>query len=255
MIMRKYILFLFVWIGALSACSEKGIMEYSDNVLYVYFAADATVDSTMYSFKAYPSGEIHVKIPMKCDGVWAREDREYTVSADKEFTTLPSDLYILPEKCVFPAGQLQDTIEIVLLDGDILKEKMCRLMLKVDETELVKEGDVNYSRAIFLVSSKLVRPAWWTVWDGGSGGSANYYNIAEKIYLGEYSETKYTMFLEELAKDGVEFDGKNKLVLKKYSLRLKHRVEEFNNDPENIANGKVPLKDETGNKIVITAVG
>ena len=254
--MRKYILFAFVWACVLSACSEKGIMEYSDNTLYVYFAADATKDSTTYSFKAYPSGEIHVKIPMKCDGVWEREDREYTVSADKNFTTLPSDLYVLPEKCVFPAGQLQDTIEIVLLDGEVLKEKMCRLMLKVDETEFVKEGEVEFSRAIFLVSSKLIRPDWWTVLDGGNGsGYENYFNIAEQVYLGEYSETKYTMFLEELAKDGVEFDGKNKLVLKKYSLRLKRRVEEYNNDPENIANGKVPLKDENGNKIVIPVVG
>ena len=55
MIMRKYILFAFVWACVLSACSEKGIMEYSDNTLYVYFAADATKDSTTYSFKAYPS--------------------------------------------------------------------------------------------------------------------------------------------------------------------------------------------------------
>ena len=53
----------------------------------------------------------------------------------------------------------------------------------------------------------------------------------------------------------MECDGQNKLVVKKYSLRLKRRVEEFNNDPENIANGKVPLKDENGNKIVIPAVG
>lgn len=49
--MRKYILFAFVWACVLSACSEKGIMEYSDNTLYVYFAADATKDSTTYSFK------------------------------------------------------------------------------------------------------------------------------------------------------------------------------------------------------------
>ena len=112
--MRKYILFAFVWACVVSACSEKGIMEYSDNTLYVYFAADATKDSTTYSFKAYARGEIHVKIPMKCDGVWEREDREYTVSADKNFTTLPSDLYVFPEKCLFPAGQMQKSIEIIM---------------------------------------------------------------------------------------------------------------------------------------------
>lgn len=252
--MRKYILLVFVWMCVLSACSEKNIMEYSEDTLYVYFAADATVDSTTYSFKTFPSGKIHVKIPMKSNGVWLTKEREYTVSADEEFTTLPSELYVLPEKCFFSAGQAQDTIEIVLLNGDLLKEKTCRLMLKVDETEWIKEGDDKYSRAIILVSDKLERPQWWTVWDGGYGG-APYYNIAEYLYLGAYSETKYTMFLEELAKDGVEFDGQDKMILKKYSLRLKYRIEAFNNDLENIASGKAPLKDENGNELVIPAVG
>ena len=128
------------------------------------------------------------------------------------------------------------------------------LMLKVDETELVREGDDKYSRAIILVSDKLERPQWWIVWDGGYGGVPQY-NIAEHLYLGEYSETKYTMFLEELAKDGVEFDGQDKMILKKYSLRLKYRIEAFNNDPDNIASGKAPLKDEKGNELVIPAVG
>ena len=44
-------------------------------------------------------------------------------------------------------------------------------------------------------------------------------------------------------------------MLKTYSVRLKRRVEEYNNDPENIANGKVTVKDENGNKIVIPVVG
>ncbi len=57
--MRKYILFAFVWACVLSACSEKGIMEYSDNTLYVYFAADATKDSTTYSFKVSSINSIY----------------------------------------------------------------------------------------------------------------------------------------------------------------------------------------------------
>ena len=51
MIMRKYILFAFVWACVLSACSEKGIMEYSDNTLYVYFAADATKEVQLIHLK------------------------------------------------------------------------------------------------------------------------------------------------------------------------------------------------------------
>ena len=47
----------------------------------------------------------------------------------------------------------------------------------------------------------------------------------------------------------------HKMILKKYSLRLKYRIEAFNNDPDNIASGKAPLKDEKGNELVIPAVG
>ncbi len=166
---KAYIIGICVDVRSSRLVAEKNVMEYSEDTLYVYFAADATADSTTYSFKAFPSGEIHMKIPMKSNGVWLTKEREYTVSADEEFTTLPSELYVLPEKCIFPAGQAQDTIEIVLLNGDLLKEKICRLMLKVDETELVREGDDKYSRAIILVSDKLERPpvvdrVGWRLW-------------------------------------------------------------------------------------------
>ena len=56
------------------------------------------------------------------------------------------------------------------------------------------------------------------------------------------------MFLEELQKDGVEFDGKDTYILRKYSLRLKNTIKEFNEDPENIKNGLVPLWDEENNE-------
>ena len=74
------------------------------------------------------------------------------------------------------------------------------------------------------------------------------YNIAEAFYLGSYSDKKYLMFLEELQKDGVEFDGKDTYILRKYSLRLKNTIKEFNEDPENIKNGLVPLWDEENNE-------
>ena len=70
--------------------------------------------------------------------------------------------------------------------------------------------------------------------------------------MGSYSEVKYTMFLEELAKDNVVFDGEDTAILKKYSLRLKYRVQEYNDAPENA--GK-PLCDENGDPIVIPVVG
>ncbi|WP_065218753.1 MULTISPECIES: DUF4843 domain-containing protein [Butyricimonas] len=249
--MKKYIILLFICIGMLTSCEEKGIMEYSDNSLYVSFEADATKDSVILSFRAYPTGVVTWKVPVKAVGVWARENREYTISIDEEMTTLPADLYELPEKCVFPAGQDRDTIEITLYNGSILAEKAYRLVLKIDENDKVKEGELNYRRAIFQVSDKLERPKWWTELNGGYG-YANVYNIAETYYLGSYSEVKYSMFLEELAKDNIVFDGEDTAILKKYSLRLKYRVQDYNDDP---ANAGKPLSDENGNPIIIPVVG
>ena len=249
--MKRYFILVFIFIGILTSCEEKEIMEYSDDSLYVSFVADATKDSVVLSFKSYPAGEVTWEIPGKALGVWERGEREYTISVDKEMTTLPVELYKLPEKCVFPAGQDQDTIEIILYNGPILAEKAYRLVLKVDANDEVKEGELNFRRAIFQVSDKLERPKWWTELNGGYG-YANIFNIAETYYLGSYSEVKYTMFLEELAKDNVVFDGEDTAILKKYSLRLKYRVQEYNDAPENA--GK-PLCDENGDPIVIPVVG
>ena len=229
--MRKYIVLAFI--SLLMACAEKGIMEFSDNTLYLSFLTDASKDSTVLSFKTYPDGKAKIKIPVKSSGVWLKEDREFTISADLKMTTLPKELYILPEKCIFSADQDLDTLEITLLNGAILAEKAYSLALKIDENDQVKEGDMEYQRALFIVSDRLVRPKWWTELDGGNKGYF-YFNIAEDYYLGKYSEKKYLMFLEELAKDDVIFDGKDRVILKTYSVRLKNRIEEYNNaNPDN----------------------
>lgn len=70
-------------------------------------------------------------------------------------------------------------------------------------------------------------------------------------YLGEYSEKKYQMFLDELKKDDIVFDGKNKQVLRKYSLRLKNTLKQMNagKDMEDW------VKDENDNVITVEVAG
>lgn len=59
------------------------------------------------------------------------------------------------------------------------------------------------------------------------------------------------MFLDELKKDDMVFDGKNKQVLRKYSLRLKNTLKQMNagKDKENWE------KDENGNVITVEVAG
>ena len=114
------------------------------------------------------------------------------------------------------------------------------LALKIDEKEEVREGARQYSRAIVTVTDRLFKPSWWSVAD--TGGADTPLNSVEEYYLGIYLEDKYKMFLDELKKDDMVFDGKNKQVLRKYALKLKNTLKDIN--AERAAQGLGPLVDE-----------
>ncbi|MFR4461042.1 MAG: hypothetical protein ACLT63_07570 [Bacteroides xylanisolvens] len=71
-------------------------------------------------------------------------------------------------------------------------------------------------------------------------------------YLGDYSETKYRMFLEVLRNnDDILFDGQDRAKLRKYSLELKYMVAEENEQRP----ADDPLRDEMGEIIEIPVAG
>lgn len=246
--MKAYFIILLL-IGLCYACDEREIPIVSDDIAYLSFAKDPTKDSTVLSFVAYPSGKIEADIVIELRGRLLEEPREYTLSINKEKTTFPVESCVLAEKYVFPAGQTTDTIQVTFLNFDENTEwKPLRLLLKIDESGKVKEGDKAFRSVLYILSNKIARPTWWTVKNIGYKGNLTM-NLAEESYLGLYSDDKYRMFLEELAKDGIEFDGEDVTILRKYSLRVKYRIEEYNNthtevmwDDENKQAMSVPVK-------------
>ena len=245
----KQIIFILGLVASLYSCEEKGLLTNDNQISYVSFALDATKDTTVTSFVLFKepedggAKEIDIKIGVTVNGKVNHEDLVFNVSADPTVTTLPSDKYILPEKCIIKAGQFTDTITVHFINFDELKTKNMFLGLRVNETETIKRGNRENSIAVISVTDRIFKPEWWTVLN-----FRDRENIAEAFYLGSYSDKKYLMFLEELQKDGVEFDGKDTYILRKYSLRLKNTIKEFNEDPENIKNGLVPLWDEENNE-------
>lgn len=247
--MKTHVLYILLLLGLLYGCDERGIPVVSDDIAYLSFSEDPTKDSTVLSFVAYPSGKIEADIVIELRGHLLDEPREYTLSMNKEESTFPEEACVFAEKYVFPAGQTIDTIQVTFLNFDMNTEwEALRLMLKINESEKVKEGDKAYRNALYILSNRIARPTWWTVKNVGYGGKLDR-NLAEESYLGLYSDDKYKMFLEELAKDGVEFDGEDVTVLRKYSLRVKYRIEEYNNthdevmwDTENSCPMSVPVK-------------
>lgn len=211
----------------LTSCEEKGLMVNSNDIAYLRFGKDMTKDTTTVSFMVYNEGEDAViPIEVSIRGKVQDADLPFTVSVDKSRTTLPDHLFELPTDCKIRKGLLTDIIYVTLKNDPMLKENIKVLALQVDEEEGIKQGDRSYARALISVTDKLFKPDWWRINDIGSLDSPS--NSVDWYYLGEYSEKKYDMFLDELKKDNVVFDGKDKQVLRKYALRLKNTLKDMN---------------------------
>ena len=223
------------------SCEEKGLMVNDNDVSYIIFAKDMTKDTTTVSFKVYNEGEVpEIPLEVSVYGKVQDKDLKFSVSVDEDRTTLPANLYELPTECLIEKGQLTGSVCIKLKNSEILSTNTLILALKIDEKEEVREGARQYSRAIVTVTDRLFKPSWWSVAD--TGGADTPLNSVEEYYLGIYLEDKYKMFLDELKKDDMVFDGKNKQVLRKSALKLKNTLKDIN--VERAAQGLGPLVDE-----------
>lgn len=223
------------------SCEEKGLMVNDNDVSYIIFAKDMTKDTTTVSFKVYNEGEVpEIPLEVSVYGKVQDKDLKFSVSVDEDRTTLLANLYELPTECLIEKGQLTGSVCIKLKNSEILSTNTLILALKIDEKEEVREGARQYSRAIVTVTDRLFKPSWWSVAD--TGGADTPLNSVEEYYLGIYLEDKYKMFLDELKKDDMVFDGKNKQVLRKYALKLKNTLKDIN--AERAAQGLGPLVDE-----------
>lgn len=237
-------------ISFFSACQEEGIVVNSNDVSYVGFKKDRTVDTTAVCFRFYALEEgadvkvAEVPIEVTVCGKVQCKDLEFTISIDETLSTLPKSQCVLPERCVIKNGQLIDTIYVKVKSSPDLEDKTKILALKVNPGGEVAEGIFVYSRAFVAVTDRLFKPDWWSFLDlyDGTESSVDWY------YLGTYSEKKYEMFLEELQKDNVVFDGKDRQVLRKYSLRLKYRLKE-------LSDAGTPAYDENDELITVPIGG
>lgn len=234
----------------LVSCEEEGLLVNDNTVSYLTFAKDMTKDTTTVSFQMYNEGtDAVIPIEVHISGRLQTEDLHFTVSVDEGRTTMDKSLYELPSDCAVRGGMLTDTVYVTFKNDPSLRTQTKILALKFDEREGVRTGDHHHARALIAVTDRLFKPDWWSVNDRGSD---DYFaNSVEDFYLGAYSETKYKMFLDELKKDGVTFDGSNKQMLRKYALRLKNTLATMNaGKPE-----EEWVKDENGVVITLPVAG
>ena len=237
----------------LASCSEEGILVNSNDKAYIVFDKNFTKDTTTVSFRMYKEGEnAKIAIPVSTFGQVQTEDLHFHVTVDESRTTLAPEYYKLPDDCVIKANQEENEIYVELMKSPEMETKTFVLALQVVEEGKVKQGTREYARAIISVTDRLFQPDWWSINDLGDEDSPR--NSVTSYYLGVYTEDKYLMFLEELKKDDMVFDGKNKQVLRKYAIKLKNTLKNINAERE--AQGLGPLTDsKTGIEIEVPIAG
>lgn len=161
---------------------EKDLEEYS-GLDYIYFSADMTQDSVTYCFGlAGVKEQDTVGLELKISGMPAVADREYEVRiAENSGLKAESDVVVL--KPVFRGNRIVDTLWVVVKNSGKLKQGKYLLQLDLVSNAYFSLCFPKQNSAKIYLTDVVEKPEWWDENQVNEG-------------LGEYSETKYRMFIQ-----------------------------------------------------------
>lgn len=227
--MKKYILLVLVSL-CFWGCSEDEIKPYHGGQ-YLYFSQlkEGGDDYFEVSFNNYPtSDEVIVKIGLGLIGKPFSEDTPYKVGivtedeSEDEIKNAAQKNYRLPDNPVFRAGLSNDTLEIVLLKTDDLKENV-KLCLKLLPNEYFEGSIPEYQQIKILFNNIISKPLWWTT-------------DVTRLYLGTYSRKKYEDFVR--CTNISNFRSLNTAEKRQYALIFKYYIAENNIMDKNDTTGE-----------------
>lgn len=139
------------------------------------------------------------------------------------------------------ANHVVDSLPVILLrDSSLTKEKM-RLKIKLENSDDFQLGERGWLTKTVIFSDKLEKPDSW--------------NYTTDRYLGKYSESKYELMIlvvkdflgsEYLVDDEwIERGNKDNAIFVFWRGKFIEKLNEFNENPENIASGKAPLRENS----------
>lgn len=261
-------IYLIVLLLSMLGCQEADLMRYSDeprvylggytrseSVTFYYETEDVKRD-TVYVYVETMGGPRDYDREVKFTQL-KKYDVEYTfengVKVDSVVTenpnnAIPGKHYVAFDSeegkklTVIPANKVNARIPVILLRDLSLKEGTYYLDLQLDENNEFKIGgvksDVEYA---ITFADKLIKPDFWDKsYQGG-------------YYFGDYSTRKHE-FMIEVSGERVDeawwatLYGAESITgrLQYYVIKFKNALDEFNNDPENIASGAAPMREIEG---------
>lgn len=190
----KYILAMCM-ACVLFSCEENEPMLYDTEYNALNFKLPYEEPDSLYlNFMFLPNdaNTALLKVKLKLMGVASPTDRSYMVSEVLDETTAESGVHYeaLGTQYVFPANETETNFELVLKRDESLREKTCRLVIKLDESGDFKEGLSGQQHFILNITDNLLVPP--PFWEG------NYLHY----YAGPYHWKKCKKYIEIAGVDG-----------------------------------------------------
>jgi len=183
--MKKAFIITGIFAVLLSACQKAAYMPYhSPDNIYFNFDDDATTDrdSIVYTFAYTPGKESDtIWLPVRISGNRTGGDRIYKVAVTDSGTNAKAGIHYAPLNLQYtmPAKEGIDSFPVVIYNTDtLLTKRSVALNLHLVATGSLGTAIPSLINARIVISNKLERPVWWTMWLGGY-----------------YSQVKHELFL------------------------------------------------------------
>lgn len=181
--MKKICSMFAVLACLLAACSENEYDTYVGDTA-VYFSETTVEDSLQYSFASGLKTEDVVRIPLRIIGCSTDGDRLAAYEVCEESTAREGLHYkSLPGTVVLPAGKVETTLDVTVMDGDPeLEHKTVELVLALKANEDFTLGFPGNLRVRLLITKQLVKPSYW--------------DMPLSLYYGSYSKVKHQLCIQ-----------------------------------------------------------
>ncbi len=270
---------LFAIIGCVLAmgCQEDLIMTYEDQARVQF---TSSTEDMPYSFVWLDDShtEAVVKLPLRVIGGPAEVERQLEVAQVEEFDVVyeyDSKGYVV-DSTVTPIenpavagvhyvpfddpraqallkvapGVVQDSLSIILKRDATLSAGKVRLRVQLKASDDFLLGESKYLERTVVFSDMLEQPSGWYY--------KNWYTYSTAYsYLGTYSVPKHELMIRVLQKlqgpdsrvddEWIAKGNADPTIFVYWRSKFVEELEAFNNNPDNIASGAAPLREDPAN--------
>lgn len=235
----------------LGSCSEDSGLVYADRARVQFYADGVSLPDLSYSFVWGSSTRQRdtLYIPVRVLGGPADYDRladleQVFDSTATEDAQAKAAVHYVPfsdegarKLLTVRAGRVTDSIGVIVLRDASLKKAAVRLRLRIKENSEFGVGETNKLERSVVISDLLEKPSTW--------------NRTTDYYLGTYSTVKHQLMIKvaggKVDDEWVAKANASTSLIVYWRGKFEEALENFNNDPANIASGLAPLREDASN--------